>query len=163
MDVVFSPHLFGSIAYFQELLKHENAVIDFGEHFVKQSPRNRFEIAGPNGRQKLTVNTKGLKGVKTPYLEVQLADDFMPIHLVRSLNTAYHKSPFYEFYKDEICEILLPSRKSLKEISVLSLEFCCEVLDLEMPIISDEYVEHADLDFRNESFFVGNFFQTAYF
>jgi len=152
MDAVFSPHIFGSIAYFQEMLKHHAPVLDYGENFVKQSPRNRFEIAGPNGRQKLTLNTKGLKGIKTPTSKVELAEDFVPVHLIRSLNTAYHKSPFYEFYKDDICDILLSSRKSLMELSMETIEFCCSILEMNTPAQSMEYVENIELDFRSWNF-----------
>ena len=76
----------------------DKAQLALGEKFEKQTNRNRFAIAGPNGRQLLSlplVHTSSHAAM----CDVQL-DYAQPWNIKhwRSIETAYNKAPFFEFY-----------------------------------------------------------------
>jgi hypothetical protein len=72
------------------------------EHYQKQSYRNRCYIYGANGRQCLVIPVMG--GSEGRLITEVKIDDRMPwqkIHL-KSIESAYRTSAFYEFYSDDI-------------------------------------------------------------
>ena len=149
---VFPLHIFGSISYWHELLKSDAPIIDIGENYVKQTGRNRFAIAGAHGMELLTLNVKGLKGKKVALSQVELADDFQAKLLLRSMDTAYGKSPFYEHYRDEVHELVLGSGNLLIDISKPAFHWIEEQLEMDKVLFSEEYVEDFQEDFRGSSF-----------
>lgn len=73
------------------------------EHYQKGSWRNRCEIAGPNGRQLLSVPLMKGKNNKMPIRDVRIAyDEPWQRQHWRSIGTAYGNAPFFEHYAHEM-------------------------------------------------------------
>lgn len=78
-------------------------VLEAHEHYQKGSWRNRCEIAGPNGRQLLSVPLVKGKNSKMPIRDVRIAyDEPWQRQHWRSIRTAYGSAPFFEHYAHEL-------------------------------------------------------------
>ena len=98
---VFPLFYSGSIGYYQALLNQDSIEFERHEHFVKQTQRNRTEILGPNGRQLLVIPTqKTGNRRKTSEVKISYAENWQKEHW-KSLEAAYRRSPFFEFYEHE--------------------------------------------------------------
>ena len=93
----------GPVKYYSAILKYEEISIEKKEHFIKQSQRNRCEIIGTNGSQKLTIPKKRRSSDKTAISDIRIAnkDKWQKSHW-QSIISAYNSSPFFKYYKDEL-------------------------------------------------------------
>lgn len=107
MKSIYCTAFAAPVGYYKAFVKNDINLLELYEHFIKQSIRNRCEIATANGRLILTVplsqrkNNMLLKEVRVCY-----KSNWQRQHL-KSLATAYHSSPFFEFYVDELKKIYL--------------------------------------------------------
>lgn len=93
----------GSQEWWREALSPD-AVIDVGEHYIKQSCRNRTEIATASGRMTLTANViKGASVHKKAVKDMRLdySKRWQHQHTV-ALRSAYKSSPYYDYYADRL-------------------------------------------------------------
>jgi len=126
-------YLFPSLIWFKAALsKGLNPVeLEVQANWQKQSPRSRFEIAGPNGKQQLVIPT--IKSTRKTMVEVCINyDENWPIQHWRSLETGYNRSPFFEFYKDDIQQIFEQRFGNLADLNLASIKWCCEKLQLDL-------------------------------
>lgn len=93
---------FGSVNWYRQLITaDEPVVIDDEERYVKQTSRNRCEIATANGKQVLTVpvTVQGVQKVR----EVLVSEHGnWRHHHWEALKSAYGMSPFFDYYQDDI-------------------------------------------------------------
>ncbi len=94
---------FGSINYYCDLIKYQQLLFEQYEHFVKGSYSNRYYIAGANGKQLLSIPLLHSNRNRTPFkaLEISYAEDWQKVHW-RTLVSAYRKSPWFDFYQDDL-------------------------------------------------------------
>lgn len=106
--LVLPTAYFAPISYYLALFHEKEVVIEAHEHYVKQSIRNRCTIGTNQGPQNLSYSVQKGNKMKMPIKEVLLSDhgNWMHQHLY-SLATYYGNSPFYEYYIDEIREVML--------------------------------------------------------
>lgn len=103
---------FGSVDWYRQLVCAEGDVyIDACENYVKQTSRNRCEIATANGKQMLTVpvtipkpdSTLGENTRGTSIREVLVSEHGNWRHQHwEALKSAYGMSPFFDYYQDDI-------------------------------------------------------------
>ncbi|MFT4685725.1 MAG: hypothetical protein ACJATN_002448 [Neolewinella sp.] len=88
------------------------------ENYQKGGRRNRCLIAGPNGIQTLTVPLEKGKHQRKPIRDVRISyrSDWWREH-EQSIRTAYGRSPFYEFYAEEIFAIPRTKPETLWELN----------------------------------------------
>lgn len=105
MKSIFSTSFAAPIGYYKAILNSEINILELYEHFVKQTIRNRCEIATSNGKLILTVPLSERKN-NMPVHEVRICyrTAWQRQHL-KTLATAYKSSPFFEFYIDELEEV----------------------------------------------------------
>lgn len=105
--IVLPTAYFAPVSYYAALFHEDDIVIEACEHYVKQTLRNRCIIATNQGPQVLSINVQKGNRPQTPIREIYLSDhgNWMHQHLY-SLATYYGNSPFYEFYIDEIKEVM---------------------------------------------------------
>lgn len=87
------------IAHYAAVARAGEAVVDVGEHFVKQTARNRCTIAGSGGRQHLIIPVEHGDLSHRAMKDVRISDH-SPWQRQHShaLRTCYNSSPFFEFY-----------------------------------------------------------------
>jgi len=91
------------IGYYAFLLQQPNCIIEYYEHFIKQSIRNRCEIYTANGKLQLTIPKKrqGSSKTKISKIKISYKEAWQKNHW-NSIISAYNSSPFFEHYKDKI-------------------------------------------------------------
>ncbi len=125
----------GPIQYYQKLMTYPNCIIEHQEHFVKQTYRNRCDIYSPNGLLTLSVPlVKRNHRQTTKDIKISYDYNWQVLHW-RSLESAYRRSPFFEyfeddfrpFYEDKKFEFLFDLNEALQQevLALLKLKANC--------------------------------------
>jgi len=114
MNETFPVSYWGSIRYFQELVQHEQVVLEALEHFPKQTHRNRFSIVAASGELVLTAPVFKPNGNKTLTKDIELiVDKGVLIKNWRAITSAYASSPFFDHYEKELSALFLAPNSNL--------------------------------------------------
>lgn len=127
--------------FFWYFMQAPRVVIDTGEHFPKQTWRNRYDILAANGPMSLTIPVIGLKGEKVPVRDVLIdnSQDWMGQHL-KTLISAYASAPFFEQYQWDLEHLFGHKVKFLLDFNLRTLELQQNWLDMNPEIsITDEF------------------------
>ncbi|UKN01632.1 WbqC family protein [Paracrocinitomix mangrovi] len=117
-SLILPSFYFGNIEYFYHLLKTTNAIIDIAEPYQKQTYRTRMVIGSANGIQSLTIPVIRPNGKQTLMNEVEISytENWRKDHL-KAIEAAYARSPYYEYYIDQLTEIMMSDQKLLYELN----------------------------------------------
>ena len=149
---LFIPTYFSPISQYSEIVKSKEVVFEMEDNFQKQSYRNRCYIFNANGKQLLNIPVK-YKGTsarkKTKDMLVENDIPWQDQHL-KSLQTAYRNSPFYEFYEDDLLHIFKKEYTFLQDVNIDTFLFLTDALQISQQYSkTDEYVLDSKLeDFR---------------
>jgi len=92
----------GPIQYYQKLLIYPACIIEHHEHFIKQTFRSRCEIYSPNGVLTLSIPLeKRNKRQAVKDTRISYEYNWQILHW-RSLESSYRRSPFFEYYEDDL-------------------------------------------------------------
>lgn len=124
--------------------------IDLEEMYVKQTTRNRMLISGVNGPIMLSVPVHSTQGIKTPIKDIRIQQGNWVNTYARSIQSAYGRSAFFEYYFDDVQRILSKRHKFLLDLNIESMQWLRTKMKLSRPIA---YVENEksvvwDLDLR---------------
>jgi len=132
---IFPIAYFGSIAYYQEIARHDAIVIEAKEHFPKQTYRNRCDIVSSDGILSLSIPTKKKNGSKTATEDILLSnDENWRIRHWRAINSAYHSAPFFDYYGIEVKELLLNDEQNFLTYQLNITKRILSWLDLEIEL-----------------------------
>jgi len=150
-QAVLNSHYFPCIAYFDLLVKHKFVLIDLGEHFMKQSYRNRCVIYTSNGPLALSIPV--IKKNKTKVVDVLLdtGSDWKKSHW-RAISSAYNSSPFFEYYEPDLKTVFFKEYLTLAELNLALLKHICKEIGLDRNLsVSEDFVEKNDclVDYKN--------------
>jgi hypothetical protein len=117
------------------LQQFEGITFEQHEHYVKQSFRNRCYINTAQGPEMLVVPLTNKHG-KVPSKDVRI--DYS-IHWQnnhwRTLESAYRKAPYFEFYSDDLKNIIYRNQSFLFDLNLELLSFCLKCIR-HKPIVS---------------------------
>lgn len=124
MNLLIDLHFAPSLEYISILQQFDEIVLEKNEHYVKQSFRNRCYIKTANGVEMLVVPLTAKHG-KVPMHEVRIdySMRWQNNHW-RTIESAYRKAPYYEYYSDELKKILYHGYPQLFELNRNLLSFC---------------------------------------
>ncbi len=151
---VFPTAYFPSIGYIQKLIHFGEIQIDLGEHYIKQTIRNRCEILTSNGVLKLSVPLVHDKTKKlgTQEIEIDYSQRWQSIHW-RAITSAYASSPYFDDYALEIKTLIEQEDTFLYSKNQAILAKIIELLALPLKIhYSKSYVEEEPNDYRAYDF-----------
>lgn len=98
---LYSAYL-APISYYCQLMLNERVLVEQCEYYVKQTYRNRANIMTANGMMSLTIPVEHCGGEKVLMKDLKISDHGNWRHLHwQALQTAYDKSPFFEYYADD--------------------------------------------------------------
>ena len=137
---------FPPIQYYSKIVKDENVLIEQYEHYGKQSFRNRCDIYGANG--KLTLSVPVIKGARlkilTRDIRIEYVEDWRKVHF-KGIESAYRKSPFYEYYIDDIEPLFSKKHKYLLDLNNDILEVVNEILEINPSIkMTEDYIKDTE-------------------
>lgn len=159
--MLLHPTYFPNIAHFVTALKVDNLTFEVCDNYQKQSYRNRSEIYAANGKLALTVPVSYTQKLRQQYKDVRISntEDWQKLHL-KSLDSAYRMSPFYEFYRDDLMSIFNSKFDFILDVNLKCFDVICECLQLKIDYnLTESYQESSDNDFR----FLANARKGTYF
>jgi hypothetical protein len=129
-----------SISYFVEIMSHEKLIIEAFEHYQKQTYRNRCRILTSNKINILTVpviNTH--QKVLIREVEIDHSQRWLNVHW-KSIQSAYAKSPYFEYYSDDFRAVLLKKQRFLFDLNMELLTLCLKLLGVDKQLeLSKKY------------------------
>ncbi|WP_300663972.1 WbqC family protein [Fluviicola sp.] len=153
-QAIFPIAYFGSVRYFQDLVKHGQIAFETCDHFPKQTFRNRMVILGSQGPQILTMPLERPNGSKTITRDVLVSyQQNWPLIHWKALKTAYSSAPYFEHYASDIEQLLFQKHRFLVDFDQAITQFFLTVYQLP---VSTSYTEayhfSHSLDFRNSDY-----------
>ena len=103
MMIITDLQYFGTLSFFNTILKQEKVYFDNNHPFSKMSFKNRMVIATAQGPLHLSIPIVGGRDQKTALKDIQIAYA-SPWHEqhYKALVSNYQRSPFFEYYQDEL-------------------------------------------------------------
>lgn len=150
--ILLSTAYLPPIQYITKFILNNPVSIERYENYQKQSYRNRCHIYGANGLQSLIIPVKKAHGEKMPVsgVEIDFTMNWKRIHL-KSIESAYRLSAFYEYYADEIIEAY---EKDIQLLFDWNLHLLKLVLGLcginKTPDITGEWQNCIEWDYRQK-------------
>jgi len=140
------------IQYISKLLIFNKIIIEQYETYPKQTYRNRLMIYGANGVQSLQVpvNKGSFVNILLKDIEISYAENWQRNHL-KSIESAYRSSPFYEYYIDDILPFYEKKYKYLIDLNQNILETCTTMLNIKthIELSSNFEMQPNGFDLRN--------------
>ena len=128
---LLSTAYFPPIQYYSKLVQENPIYIECFENYAKQSYRNRCDILGANGR--LTLSVPVLKGARkkilTKDIQIEYVENWQKIHF-KGIESAYRKSPYYEYYIDDIEPIFNKDFKYLIDLNEHIMSILNEIIEI---------------------------------
>ncbi len=138
-----------------KLTQFDEVVLEANENYSKRSFRNRAHILTSSGVQRLSIPLAKGKNEQMPIRQVGIAyEQNWQLNHWKSIQTAYSRAPFFEFYADDLHPIF---EKKFERLFDWNLDLCqllCELmgLDIQWTFTSEyqkDYKEEATKDLRN--------------
>lgn len=131
-----TPYLlpyFGNIQFWKQVIKEETLVFPLSRKLDKKSYANRTIIATANGLQTLSIPLEGGRGSRIVYKEVLISNqENWRAKQLMALQSAYSKSPFYEFYIDSLSKALYSEMDSLSQLNINLFKSVSKILKTEI-------------------------------
>ncbi len=139
--VLIELHYLPSIAYMALLSQMDIVDLDVKAHYEKQSFRNRTRLLGANGVETLIVPVLGgNKKQAFDQIKIDHQQKWKQVHL-RSIQSAYGKAPFFEFYFPYFSAIYEKDYVYLAEFNLDLLTICLKLLKLPVKLRLKESFE----------------------
>ncbi|TSJ47837.1 WbqC family protein [Fluviicola chungangensis] len=150
MSAVFPIAYFGSVRYFQDLVRFKQVLFEHSDHFPKQTFRNRMVILGSQGVQILTMPLEKPSGSKTVTKDVLVSyrQNWPLIHW-RALKTSYASAPYFEHYASDIEKILFKKHRFLVDFDLEITHFFLNTYQLPIDLsLTEKYLASYPEDYR---------------
>lgn len=150
--ILLHPSYFPSIAQMAAIVQSSHVVFEAEDNYQKQTYRNRAFIAHSNGKLLLNIPILHSKdGSRLKTKEVKVENSFpWQYHHLKSIQTAYRSSPFYEYYEDEFYPLFSEKVDSLFEHNLKIYQLLSDLIEIEAAVsFSTEYIKEPEVaDYR---------------
>lgn len=153
MILITDCQLFAPIDFFKKVTEYKYVEIETCDWFKKSTFRNRYIIAGANGLVNLTVPIAGGREQKRLFKDVKIdnADNWRIKHW-RSIVSSYRKSPFFDYYEEEVRALIFNGEEKLLIFNITILNKFCNLLNISSSVsFTSVYEQLAEnkFDFRD--------------
>jgi hypothetical protein len=133
--IVFELQYFPPVIFFTTLNTKSYVVLDAYEVYRKMSFRNRCLITGAQGIISLSVPLEQGRNQQLPVKEVRISntEKWQSRHF-KSIRSAYNRSPFFDFYQDELAAIYQMPFERLMDWNLVCLKWVIEKIEWSMEI-----------------------------
>jgi WbqC-like protein family len=143
MNLLTEIQYFPSVILYKKLNNFSNIVIEQYECYQKMSFRNRCRIAGAEGTIDLSIPLEGGRDQKTPIRDIRVSGklSWQAQHW-KTILSCYSRSPWWEFYRDELELLYRKPVNFLWDWNMLCFEWSCRVLGMPQGIrLTDGYLK----------------------
>ncbi|HEY5510767.1 MAG TPA: WbqC family protein [Prolixibacteraceae bacterium] len=153
--VILNTAYLAPVQYFTKLLHYHEVWMDTGEHFLKQSYRNRCTILTANGPQNLSVPVAEGANSKKVIRDVMISYDhpWQKLHW-KALISAYNNAPFFEYYSDSLApfyefkkwKFLADFNLEIQDVILSELNIKCNVN------LKEQFIPEKDIPLEMDDF-----------
>ena len=132
-NLILQPIYFAPVIQYVALASAEELTYEIEDNFQKQTYRNRCYIYGANGVQLLTVpilHTRTDRNRRTRDVKIDHSFSWEKLH-IKSLQSAYRSSPFFEYYEDDILSLYHKKHRYLLDLNFETIALIADCLQLE--------------------------------
>lgn len=123
------------VQYFSKLYHYGKVIIEQYDHYIKQTYRNRCNIAGPSGIQSLSIPIVKPDTLKAFTKDIRISDHGNWRHLHwNAIESAYNSTPFFEYYKDDFRPFYEKKYEFLADFNEELILLLCELIDIQPDI-----------------------------
>lgn len=143
-SVLLSSAYLAPIEYYQAIAQNDATIIEQYDHFEKQTYRNRCRILTCNQVMDLVVPIIRPKE-RCPFKEIKISytEKWQQTHW-RAIESAYNKSPFFEYYKEDYEPFYTKKYDYLIDLNQGLMETTMELIHLYGPISLSETYQKGD-------------------
>ena len=128
---LLSTAYFAPIQYYSKLLQCEGVVIERHENYNKRSYRNRCTIYSTNGLLDLVVPVVKPDQPKIEITQVEISyDTLWQKQHFKAIESAYRRSPFYEYYIDDLMLFFNTPHRYLYDFNMQILRTICDLIKI---------------------------------
>lgn len=133
-NVLVELHYMPCVAYFAAIMQSDEIILERHENFVKQSYRNRSHVNTANGLERLIVPLIKPEGkISITDVRIDYSQKWLNNHW-RTIQSAYGKAPYFEYYSDDLHNILFKNTTYLYELNLSLLTLCLSWLKCTVPV-----------------------------
>ncbi|MFN8288198.1 MAG: WbqC family protein [Chitinophagales bacterium] len=167
MPVLLYLPYFPNVFWLKHFLQADEVLIEAEENVVKGSFRNRCEIAGPNGRQLLSVPLNGGRDHHQAYKHTLMRYDidWRKNHW-QSIKAAYGSAPYFEHYDYKLQPLFNTTEANLFAHNQKVLQTVLGLLKVQKPYaLTQQYTKSAEgfTDLRNTKALEAQFSAPRYY
>ncbi len=134
-NILVSTAYLPPIAFFASVSEAKIITVEQHENYIKQTYRNRCHILSANGVLPLSIPVIKTEGNHTLLKNIKISNEnSWQINHWRAIESAYNKSPFFLYYRDELEKFYLKKYDILLEFNTELLEFLLKKTGLKIEI-----------------------------
>lgn len=142
--IYLSSAYLAPVEYYSKLKAYDKIYIEHHDHYVKQTYRNRCNIAGPEGVLSLSVPIIRPDTPKCAMKDIRISDHGNWRHLHwNAIESAYNNTPFFEYYKDDLRPFYENKYTFLADFNEELRCKICELMDIS-PVVEHTASYHTD-------------------
>jgi hypothetical protein len=141
------------IAYFAAIQHASTIIIERHEHFQKQTYRNRCYFLSSQGKETLILPLTSKHGhVSITDIKIDYSQKWLNHHW-RSIQSAYGRAPFFEYYAHDLEKVLFAKHVFLYDLNYQLLSMCLKWLKwnvaVEESLAYEKTIDSSTLDLRS--------------
>ncbi|MBE2246449.1 MAG: WbqC family protein [Candidatus Competibacteraceae bacterium] len=151
---VFPLAFLPTIAYGYLWLNEPNPVIDLGEHYVRQTCRNRTYILGSQGVNMFVIPIIQGHSTRLPMYEVRIEyKQPWQRKYWQAIISGYQNAPYFEHYAPEIKELWFEQPSRLADYTLPIFRWLLKQIEPSLTIhTSEQYITQSNNDYRQTDF-----------
>ena len=137
---ILPVYYFPPVAWFAAAAQEQHVVLEQWIHYRKQNFYNRTCVKTPDKTLNLTIPIQKAAD-NTPLHQREISYDWHWQHdHWKSLESAYRRSPYFEYYENEIQSFFTIKESKLLDFNLKALQSICRILGMELEWkLSDAY------------------------
>jgi WbqC-like protein family len=131
MTLIVDSQYFSPSIFYKKTIGFSHIEIDVYDAYRKMSFRNRCSIAGANGPINLSIPLQEGRDQRRPAGEVKIANTYKwQLQHWRAITSCYNRSPWFDFYREELEELYTRSFDRLVDWNFACAELMIRKLGL---------------------------------
>lgn len=135
-ELLLSTAYFPPQNYFNLIRNADTVFIEQEENYIKQTFRNRCRILTKNGILNLSVPVTKGNSLKAQVKDIRIdySKRWQQVHM-RALISAYSRSPYFQFYSEQLGKTLMKRNEFLLDLNEELLNKCLEFVKIGRSIL----------------------------